>query len=408
MFTKGRILSTGRLILLMAMLTGMGQLAVGLYVPSMPAIADHFAAADDRVKLTFSLFILTLAVAQLIVGPLSDRYGRKVVLQIGNVIFLASSVLCAFAPTLGVLIAARVAQGFGACVPVVVSRAVVRDGHSGEEAARALAAIGMVMAIAPAAGPTIGGFIQVTLGWRAVFAILAVIGGVAWLLIQFRLVETLPRERRQPVRLMRILATYASLLADRRYMAFALAAAFSMAGLGAYLAGAPFIFIRLLEIPEPVFGMFSIINVGSFAVGSAIASRITGRWLTVSAMVLVGGCLTMTAGCTLFLIMLSGHLSVIAIMGSMAPYFIGMGLLAPNAMAAAINRYPNKAGLASAILGFLQFGGWGGAGLAVGLLGGSGAGPFSAVVAFVGTATLMSFLLLYGRLGPIRPRRSQP
>jgi DHA1 family bicyclomycin/chloramphenicol resistance-like MFS transporter len=387
----------------MAMLTGMGQLAVGLYVPSMPAIADHFAADDDRVKLTFSLFILTLAVAQLIVGPLSDRYGRKLVLQIGNLIFLASSALCAFAPTLGILIAARVAQGVGACVPVVVSRAVVRDGHSGEEAARALAAIGIVMAIAPAIGPTIGGFIQVTLGWRAVFGVLAVVGIVAFLLIQFQLVETLPRERRQPLRLARILATYLSLLADRRYMAFALAVAFSMAGLGAYLAGAPFIFIRLLDVPEPVFGMFSIINVGSFAVGSAITSRVTGRWLTMPAMVVVGGCLTMASGCILLAIMLTGHLSVIAIMGSVAPYFVGMGLLAPNAMAAAINRYPDKAGLASAMLGFLQFGGWGGAGLAVGLLGGSGAVPFSAVVAFVGTATLVSFLLLYGKPEQFRP-----
>jgi DHA1 family bicyclomycin/chloramphenicol resistance-like MFS transporter len=361
----------------MAMLTGMGQLAVGLYVPSMPAIADHFAADDDRVKLTFSLFILTLAVAQLIVGPLSDRYGRKLVLQIGNLIFLASSALCAFAPTLGILIAARVAQGIGACVPVVVSRAVVRDGHSGEEAARALAAIGIVMAIAPAIGPTLGGIIQVTLGWRAVFGALAVVGVIAFLLIQFQLVETLPRERRQPLRLTRILATY--------------------------LAGAPFIFIRLLDVPEPVFGMFSIINVGSFAVGSAIASRVTGRWLTMPAMVVVGGCLTMASVSTLLAIMLTGHLSVIAIMGSVAPYFIGMGLLAPNAMAAAINRYPDKAGLASAMLGFLQFGGWGGAGLAVGLLGGSGAVPFSAVVAFVGTATLMSFLLLYGKPEKFRP-----
>jgi DHA1 family bicyclomycin/chloramphenicol resistance-like MFS transporter len=387
----------------MAMLTGMGQLAVGLYVPSMPAIADHFAADDDRVRLTFSLFILTLAVAQLIVGPLSDRFGRKVVLQVGNLIFLASSALCAFAPTLGVLIAARVAQGVGACVPVVVSRAVVRDGHSGEEAARALAAIGIVMAIAPAIGPTLGGFIQVTLGWRAVFGVLTIVGVIAFLLIQFQLVETLPRERRQPLRLTRILSTYLSLLADRRFMAYALAVSFSMAGLGAYLAGAPFIFIRLLDVSEPVFGMFSIINVGSFAIGSAIATRVTGRWLTMPAMVLLGGCLTTASGCTLLVMMLSGHLSVLAIMGSVAPYFVGMGLLAPNAMAAAINRYPDKAGLASAMLGFLQFGGWGGAGLAVGLLGGSGAVPFSAVVAFVGTATLVSFLILYGKPGKFRP-----
>jgi MFS transporter, DHA1 family, multidrug resistance protein len=396
-------LSTTRLIVLMAMLTGMGQLPVGLVVPSMPAIADYFVASDDRVKLTFSLFILTVACAQLVVGPLSDHFGRKICIQVGNVVFLLSSLLCAFAPSLGILIAARVAQGVGACVPVVVSRAVVRDVHSGEEAARALAAIGMVMAVAPALGPTLGGFIQVTVGWRGVFAVLAGLGLVAVVLTQRQLVETLPVSRRQPFRIGRIVSVYLSLLRDRLFMAYSLAVLFSLSGLGAYLAGAPFIFIRLLEIPEPVFGMFSIANVGSFAVGSAIASRFTGKAFTMQAMIVIGGAMNALGGGLLLLLILAGELSVVTIMGPTVVFFVGMGILVPNAMAAAINRYPDHAGLASAMLGFLQFGGWGGAGLAVGLLGGEVSLAFASVFAFVGLATPVTYVLLGGWPEKFRP-----
>ena len=395
--TEDPVLTSGRrLILLMALLTGVGQLGVGLYVPSMPAVADHFAVDDDHVKLTFSLYIAALALTQLVVGPLSDRFGRKVVIQAGNLLFLLASAACALAPSIGVLIVARALQGAGACVPVAVGRAVVRDVHRGDEAARALAAIGMVMALAPALGPSIGGLIQVTLGWRAIFVGLTIIGMVSFLLTQTMLDETLRPERRQPLRLGRIFGTYIGLLADSTYMAYGLAVAFAMAGLGAYLAGAPFVFIRLLGISEPVFGAFSIANVGSFAIGSAIASRITGRVFTMPGMIVFGGALCTLAGGALVAVMLAGYVSVPTILAPMVFYFVGMGMLVPNAMAAAINRYPDNAGLASALLGALQFGGWSAAGFAVGAFGTASAVPFGAVVAAVGASSLAAFLLLHG------------
>ncbi len=385
-----------RLIVLMAALTGMGQLAVGLYTPSMPAIGDRFLADDDRVRLTFSLFILAMAVAQLVAGPLSDRFGRKICMQVGNAVFTLSSAACAFAPTLGVLIAARVAQGVGACVPVVVSRAVVRDVHSGAEAARALAAIGMAMALAPALGPTLGGLVQVTLGWRAVFGVLTALGLVALILTHREFAETLPAERRRPFRPRRIAGAYASLLRDRLFMAHSLAVLFSLAGLGAYLAGAPFIFIRLLDVPEPVFGAFSMANVGSFALGGAIAARLTGRVFSLPAMIVIGGLLSLAGGVLLLGLVAAGFVSTATILPPLWLFFVGMGLLVPNATAAAIERHPDEAGLASAMLGFLQFSGWGAAGLAVGLLGGDGATAFAGVFAFAGLAAFAVFVALHG------------
>lgn len=383
----------------------MGQLGVSIYTPSMPAVADHFAVGDDRVKLTFSLYIAALALVQLVVGPLSDRFGRKIVLQAGNVVFLLASIVCVVAPGIGVLIAARIAQGAGACVPVAVGRAMVRDVHHGEAAARALATIGIVMALAPALGPVLGGFIQIGVGWRGVFATLVAVAVVAVVLTQRNIAETLPPERRQPLRVRRIFGTYARLLRDRTYMGYGLAVCFALAGLGAYLAGAPFVFIRLLDVSEPVFGAFSILNVGSFAVGSAIASRITGRVFTMPGMIVIGGTICTLSGLTLLAVLATGHLSVPGILGPMVPYFIGMGMLVPNAMAAAINRYPENAGLASALLGALQYGGWSAAGFAVGALGTTSAVPFGAVVAAVGCLALLAFLLLHGMPSRLRPER---
>jgi DHA1 family bicyclomycin/chloramphenicol resistance-like MFS transporter len=382
------------LIVLMAYLTGMGQLAVSLYLPSLPQIADDFAVRDGTVQLTFTLFILAFAVAQLVVGPMSDHFGRLVVLKSGLIVFTAASLVCLVAPTVEILIAARVVQAIGACVAPTLSRAIVRDLYEGERSARVLAAIGMVMAIAPAFGPTVGGFIAVGFGWRTVFGVLTALGLLSYGLVYTSLDETLPGTRRRRMQFGRILSRYLSLTMDRRFLAPGLVVGLGMGGLGAYLAGAPFIFIRLLDVPPQVFGMFSMLNVGSFAVGSAIAARLTGRWFQVPAMVQMGSAICAMGGVLLLVAMASGLFSIVGILAPMVVYFVGMGLALPNALAAAINRYPDDAGLASALLGFLQFGGWAGASFAVAALGTDGPLPLAAVVCAVALGTLASALAI--------------
>lgn len=388
------------LILLMAYLTGIGQLALSLYLPSLPAIADDYGVADAQVQLTFTLFILIFAVVQLIVGPLSDRYGRLPVLQAGLIVFSVASLVCMIAPTVEILIAARIAQAFGACVAPTLSRAVVRDRYEGAESARVLAAIGMVMALAPAFGPTAGGFIATWFGWRSVFGVLTALGLLSIAFVYMSLDETLPRERRRRAQITSIVARYFSLLRDRRFLAPALVVGFGMAGLGGYIAGAPFVFIRLLDVSPQVFGMFSMLNVGSFALGSAIATRLTGRVYSVTAMIAIGSALSALSGIVLIITMALGFWSVLTILTPMAFYFVGMGLSMPNAMAEAINRYADDAGLASALLGFLQFGGWAGASLAVGALGTGTPVPLAAVVCAVGLGMLAASLVILARRAP--------
>lgn len=388
--------STG-LIVLMAYLTGMGQLAVSLYLPSLPAIADDYAAPDGQAQLTFTLFILAFAVLQLIVGPLSDRYGRLPVLNAGLIVFAVASLVCMVAPTVEILIAARIVQAFGACVAPTLSRAIVRDRYEGAESARVLAAIGMVMALAPAFGPTAGGFIAGWFGWRSVFGILTALGILSFVLVYLTLDETLPPDRRRRQKVGSVLRRYVSLTNDGRFLAPALVVAFGMAGLGGYIAGAPFVFIRLLDVTPQEFGMFSMLNVGSFAVGSAMATRMTGRLFSVPAMVLVGALVSLLGGVVLVVLMVAGVWSVISILAPMVLYFVGMGLSMPNAMADAINRYADDAGLASALLGFLQFGGWAGASLAVAALGTGSPVPLAAVVCIVGLGMLAAAFAVFRR-----------
>ena len=388
------------LILLMAYLTGIGQLALSLYLPSLPAIADDYGVSDAQVQLTFTLFILIFAVVQLIVGPLSDRYGRLPVLQAGLIVFSVASLVCMIAPTVEILIAARIAQAFGACVAPTLSRAIVRDRYEGAESARVLAAIGMVMALAPAFGPTAGGFIATWFDWRMVFGVLTALGLLSIVFVYLSLDETLPRERRRRAQIASIVARYFSLLRDRRFLAPALVVGFGMAGLGGYIAGAPFVFIRLLDVSPQVFGMFSMLNVGSFALGSAIATRLTGRVYSVTAMIAIGSALSALSGIVLIITMALGFWSVLTILTPMAFYFVGMGLSMPNAMAEAINRYADDAGLASALLGFLQFGGWAGASLAVGALGTGTPVPLAAVVCAVGLGMLAASLVILARRAP--------
>ena len=387
------------LIVLMAYLTGVGQLAVSLYLPSLPLIADDFLVPDGKVQLTFTLFILIFAVAQLVIGPLSDRYGRLPVLQGGLIIFTVASLVCLAAPSVEILIAARVVQALGACVAPTLSRAIVRDLYEGEKSARVLAAIGMVMAIAPAFGPTVGGFIAAGFGWRTVFGVLTALGLLSYVLVYMSLDETLPASRRRSLRLDRTLKRYVSLATDRRFLAPGLVVGLGMGGLGAYLAGAPFIFIRLLDVSPQVFGMFSMLTVGSFAVGSALASRLTGRWFSVPVMVLIGSATCAAGGVLLVVAMMVGLFSIAGILIPLAVFFVGMGLALPNAMAAAINRYPDDAGLASALLGFLQFGGWAVASLAVAALGTDSPLPLAGVVCATTLGTLAAALSLDRRPG---------
>lgn len=246
-----------------------------LFLPALPATAKDLATSPGVIQLTITLYMLALAVGQPIYGPLSDRYGRRPMLMAGLALFVVSSIAAAFAATPGALIAARVFQALGACGGSVLGRAMVRDGTSTESAAGAMAALGVVLTIAPAIAPTIGGYLTEWIGWRAIFAVLAMVGLAMLLFTVLTLPET-HRHRTAEVGFMPMLRSYKNLVRMPQFLGYAVAGSVCAAVYG-YLAVLPFVIVDVLHRPLHEVGPYYLAIVIGNAIGSFASNRLVGR-----------------------------------------------------------------------------------------------------------------------------------
>lgn len=347
-------------------LVALGPISTDMYLPSLPALRRAFASDVAMVQLTLSVFIAGFGVAQLIYGPLSDRFGRRPVLLAGVALFLLASVACALAQSVPQLVLARLFQAVGACAGPVLGRAVVRDLYGRERAARALAYIGTAMGLVPAAAPILGGYLALWFGWRATFVFLAGYGVVVLALVWLVLRETNEWREPEALRPRRLLGNYRRLLGDGRYIGYVLTVAFSYATLFAFLSGGAFVLIDFLGVRPERFGLFFAVIVSGYMAGTLFAGRLTLRlgldrmiaWASLAGSVI---CLAMAA------LAWSGVDSVAAVIAPMTLYMAAMGIILPNGLAGAVGPYPRMAGAASAMLGFVQMAMASLAGVAVGL-----------------------------------------
>ena len=260
---------------LLTVLVALGQITISLYVPSMPSLVAELGTSAERVSLTLSLFLAGFAVAQLVYGPLSDRFGRRPVLLCGIVLYLVASLICALATTIEALIAARVVQGMGACVGPVLGRAIVRDVYGRERAAQVLAYIGLAFAVSPAVTPIIGGYLQVWFGWRANFFLLSAVGALVLWAVWLLLDETNRRTDPDALHPRAMARNYLHMLSTPEYVGYMLSLGCVFAGLVAYIAVAPFVFIDTIGLTPDVFGLVNIFNVVGFFIGTLAAGRLT-------------------------------------------------------------------------------------------------------------------------------------
>lgn len=382
---------------LLTALVALGPISTSLYVPSMPALVSGFDTEPVLVQRSFTIFLVGFAAAQLVYGPLSDRLGRKPVLIGGLVLYILASVACALSPGIGAFLAARLMQGIGACAGPVIGRAVVRDSFDRGGAVRAFAFIGTAIALAPALGPLIGGFLQVWLGWRATFAFLVGYGTVMMWLVTARLDETIPERDPAATDFLRLTRNYAGLLANRRYLGYLLPGTCAFGGLFAYTAASPFLFVDRLGLPPDLFGMLALFTVSTYATGSFLAGRLQGR-LAGDAMIRIGlGC-TVAGGVSMTL--LSGELSLARVIGPMMVFVFGFGLLLPASTASALHPFPRLAGSASAMMGFLQMAVGAAGSLALSNLYDGSAFSLGLVTVALAAAGAAGFLLLV-RGGPV-------
>ena len=376
----------------------LGPISTDMYLASLPTMTRAFATDVASVQLTLSVFLVGFAVAQLIYGPLSDRFGRRPVMLGGMALYFLASILCSVATSIETLIAARGLQAVGACCGPVLARAVVRDVYGPERAAKVLAYMASAMALVPAAAPILGGFLHVWIGWQANFWVMAGFGGTILLGIALLLAETNAQRNPQAIDPATLAGNYRLMLRDPRYLGYALTVGFAYSTIFAFISGSSFVLIEVLGVPDAYFGFCFAVIVLGYMSGSLLAGRLTLR-LGGDRLIQLGGVLAAGAGTAMAGLVLAGLPSVAGIVGPFALVMAGVGLIMPNAMAGAIGPYPRMAGSASALMGFLQMGMAALVGIGVGHWHDGTALPMTASIAATALLSLLSFRLL------VKPRK---
>jgi len=369
-----------KLALVLGGLTAFGPLSIDMYLPAMPLMAGDLHAADATVQLTLTSFVLGLAIGQLVIGPLSDSLGRRRPLLAGLALYVVGSLLCAIAPTSGVLIAARALQAVGAAAGLVIARASVRDLFSGVAMARFFSTLMLVNGVAPVLAPVLGAQLLGWTSWRGVFVTLAVIGALLLAVVALLLPESLPEGLRSPARPGAVLRTYARLLTQRSFVGYALASGLMFAAMFAYISGSSFALQGVYGLSPQQFSLvFGLNGVGIIAMGG-VNRRLVGR-VSEHTLLLAGLSIAAAAG----LGVLAAVVFHLGLIGLLVPLFLlvsTVGMVMPNATSLALADQARSAGAASALLGVLQF--VIGGGLATPLVGLGGPGtalPMAAVIA---------------------------
>lgn len=378
---------TFALTLLLALLTMIGPLSTDMYLPSLPDMARLLATSPSNVQLTLSSYLIGFACGQIIYGPVSDRHGRKPVLMAALLIYGLSSLACALTSSIEALIVARFFQAFGGSGAVVLARAVVRDLYSGPRAARELAVMSMIMAMAPVVAPIIGGLLQTHFGWRANFTILVGLSTLGALAVQFLLPETLRQRAPEPVSLVPVLRIYRALARNRGFVAYLTILSACYAGLFAWISGSPFVLQDLYGLSAFDFGVTFAAGCIGYLTGAWLASRLVMR-LGIDRTIGLGG-IALSAGGILMLASIAiGWRSGASLAVPIAVYLAGLGLTLPQAMAGALTPFPDRAGAASSLLGFSQQIAAAAVGTLIGHMLGTSAYPMAIAIAAGGLLTL--------------------
>jgi DHA1 family bicyclomycin/chloramphenicol resistance-like MFS transporter len=343
--------STTARIAVLATLAAIGTLATNILLPSLPQMAASLHVSTAEVTASITVFLAVFAIGQLAVGPISDRYGRRIPVLTGFVVFIAGSIWCGLATDLPNLLIGRVIQAAGACSTSVLSRAIARDLFSGERLARAMALIMIAMAAAPGFSPLLGGALDHTLGWRSEFAFVGSFAAIAAVAYAAVLGET-HNSTRIPLNPLGIAKTYLGLSADRRFLIPAATVALIMGGLFAMFSAAPRVLIEGLRFTPIQLGLFFAGTVMIVFAAGMLATKLAPRFGLDRS--IQGGLLLAAAGSIAILLVSIFSPEFLPFLAAMSVFLLGMGLVNPLGTAQALSPFGEKAGAASALLGFWQ------------------------------------------------------
>src|SRR5690625_191803 len=368
-------------LVLLAFLTAIGPIAIDMYLPAFPAMADDMRTSPGYIVRTLAGYLLGLAVAQLFYGPLSDRFGRRVPLFTGLFIFLLASVGCALSNDIEHLFAWRIAQAFGGAATMVIPRAVIRDRLDTNDAAKALSMLMLIMGVTPILAPIIGGQFLLFLSWHSIFYFMALYAAVMLYLSWRHMDETLAPHRKQALRPKIIFKNYALLFSHRGFMLYALAGAFGSAGMFAYISGSPRVFIQAFGISPSIFGFIFGLNAASFILMAQVNARLLNRFRP-DQLLIAAQIVQSIVAIGALLLSLLGWLNLPLTMVALVLYMGALGMINPNSAALALNRHARRLGSASALMGTLQMLGGALAGFAMSIWSAQSTLPLTTILLF--------------------------
>lgn len=389
-----------RIVLILGALSAFGPLAIDFYLPAFPAMAQAFGTDEKHVQTTLAAYFLGLSLGQLAYGPVADRFGRRAPLLFGITLFTLASLACAYAPNLETLVLARFVQALGGCAGMVLSRAIVSDKCDPVASAKVFSQLMLVMGLAPILAPMLGGVLVNVSGWQSIFLALSLFSAACLLAVSLGLPESLPPDvPRQP--LSGALRQYLRLLGDRVFLGHALTGGVAIAGMFAYIAGSPFVFIKLYGVPAEHYGWLFGTNAAGFILMAQVNARLLAKR---------GPAFLLARAVWLYLLAGLALLCVAALPPEslwplLVPLFLciaSLGCIIPNASACAMSGQGARAGSASALMGCAQFSVAAGAAALVGVLHDGSAVPMALVISLCGVL-VVSVAMLTRRLQARRP-----
>lgn len=383
------LMSERRVSLIGALLVAIGPVSMALFTPAMPQIVDDFSSTEATVKLTLSLYFAGFALAQLVCGPLSDGFGRKPVIMAFMGIYLVASIVALVAPNIEVLIAARFLQGIGASVGVAISRAIVRDLYVGESSARIMNLIGLILGLGPAFAPTIGGLTMELFGWHAIFGVMVLFGIAVTLICHYALKETVTRDLSR-IRTRALISSYAKLFGSGYFLACSIMLGGSVGVFYTLAVVLPFIMMNHVGMSPTQFGASMLMQSGAFFFG-ALTVRLAIRRYGAYGLLIPGLIFIMTGSLAMAVLLRLFEPTFWTVMGPISLFAYGASFIIPAMSTASLAPFPQIAGAASALSGFMQLGG----GLIGGIIASLFANPVTAlatVVPGLGLMTLLSYI----------------
>lgn len=367
------------IILLLGALSAFGPLTIDMYLPAFPTIAHNLGTTASLVQLSLTACLLGLAFGQIIVGPLSDVHGRRKPLVLALSLYALTSILCAFAPSIVILVLLRFMQGAAGAAGMVISRACVRDMYSGSEMTKIFSMLVLVMGAAPIFAPVVGGLLLNYVSWRGIFITLFALSLVMLVLLLFRFPETLPEEKRSKGGLIQTLTTFKGLVSDRVFIGYALTMGLSSGVMFAYISGSPFVLQEIFQVSPQMYSVIFGVNAMGLITASQITGRLAGR-IEESRFLMLGLSILLT-GSVLLLSFTLLNAGLVPILIALFLVVSSVGFINASGMSLAMNSQTRNAGSASALLGLIQFSIGGMMAPLVGISGSQTAVPLGIVVA---------------------------